>query len=423
MDNNPIQHRKDPRLDIIFSGLIILLPFFVQYKGIGSTISLGELLLIICLGLIILSTRCIKKTKINVSIFIFYIVVLLSAVINSFFDYFSTTAAITLILRMVFYAVLIYEARLHFKLSYVSKFYYFFVFLASIYLLLQWVYHTFIGGYLPIYINYSLLFPPEARAESLAVYYRWAFRPSSLFLEPSYYSKFVLPGIALLVFKSKKSKFEILTIVVSCVALLMSTANSAIIGLLIIFIIKLLDINMKNSVKNVLLKFLLALIMIATFIFFSSSSHTSYQSDRLISGGSINQRIIRGTIIFNELPFFHQIFGVGINNLGSYVIENGIYTQYDETNLNYAASSVQLLVCFGIIGFVVFLIAMIMYIPKINNVKKSVRTICYVQFFLLVFDVIYSNILFSSGFAFSIIILESIIEENTIKGDYDIGCR
>lgn len=412
------------KIDRIFSLLIILLLFLGQYKGIGSIISLGELLLLLCLGVIIISNPYLKPSKINRIFVVFYLVVLLTVCINSFFDYFVLGSAITIILRMLFYAVLIYEARMHFKFSYIEKFYYFCIFIASAYLIIQYLYHTFLGGYLPIYINYSFLFPPEARAASLETYYRWAFRPSSLFLEPSYFSKFVLPGVGFLVFTKNKPKFQIITVVVSCLALVLSTANSAIIGLLIIFVAKLFDVNKKNTIKNMIIRILLLTAMIVAYVFFTWSNEMAYQYNRLYSGGSFDQRILRGLIIFQQLPLFHQIFGVGVNNLDSYIEKYGLYTQYDESNLNYSASSVQILNFCGIIGFIMLVLLLLSYIPKIKKLAAGDRTQCFVQFYLLIFNVIYSQVVFSSGFAFPVIILESIIEENKNKqkGDIEIGC-
>ena len=91
----------------------------------------------------------------------------------------------------------------------------------------------------------------------------------------------------------------------------------------------------------------------------------------------------------------NKLMGVGINNLGNYMEYNGISTEFDETNLNYCSSIVQILTNSGIIGFIFFVI----YLAGIFKISKN--NICSkILFVMLLFLLSYENILFSYRFCF-----------------------
>ena len=107
--------RKSISLDVVFSALIILLPFLYQYKGIGNVISLGEVVLapfIAYYSIKILGG--IKKREINKPLLYFYLAGLVLTLFNVLSSYFSLEAAGTIILRLVYYMLLVFVARRYF---------------------------------------------------------------------------------------------------------------------------------------------------------------------------------------------------------------------------------------------------------------------------------------------------------------------
>lgn len=138
--------------------------------------------------------------------------------------------------------------------------------------------------------------------------------------------------------------------------------------------------------------------------------------NRIINGRSINTRIVRGFIIFAQLPFFHQIFGVGINNLESYVKANGIMTLFDESNLNYSATIGQTLDYSGIVGLSALLIYFFHLAKRTRSLIKKGRIeismfesgSMVAMLFLVVFILGYESVMFTYRFAFLIIIFESL---------------
>lgn len=385
----------------IFSILIILLPFLYQYKGI-SYISLGELLLLPFMSYFFIND---KKLKVCRKEWLFYSYVIFSTFICMVFSYFNILDAMTVIVRMFFYAILIKEANDYFSWKKVEKIYTILVILLSTYLLIQFFYYKKTGNYLPIYINYNFIFTPEQRAKDLIEYYKWNFRPSSLFLEPSYYALYCIPFLCFEIFRSDKKIKDCIFLLLVISSVFISGAGSGIMVILLLvcyfFFIKLKRIGVYSKITSLIILILIIFIIIC----FLSLNLEGTSLHRLQTGGSINQRITRGIIIFKELTLFHKIFGVGINNIENYMIQNRINTPFDEANLNYMCSILQVLNCFGVIGIIFF-------INYIYSIWKKINKIIILKslFFMMIFVMSYEGILFTYRFAFLFIILNSDIK-------------
>ncbi len=385
----------------IFSILIILLPFFYQYKGFYY-ISFGELLLFPFMIYFFIHD---KKLKVYKKEWLFYSYIIFSTIFCMVFSYFEISSALTVITRMIYYAILIKEATYHFSWKNVEKFYIITVILFSVYLLIQFFYNKITNDYLPIYINYNFIFTPEQRAKDLIEYYKWNFRPSSLFLEPSYYALYCIPFLCFEIFKSDKKIKDYIFLLLITSSVFISGAGSGIMAILLLgcyfFFIKLKRIGVSSKITSIMILILIIFIIIC----FLSLNLEGTSLHRLQTGGSMNQRITRGIIIFKELTLLHKIFGVGINNIENYMIQNKISTPFDEANLNYMCSILQVLNCFGMIGIVLF-------INYIYSIWKKINRIIILKslFFMMIFVMSYEGILFTYRFAFLFIILNSDIK-------------
>ena len=244
-----IRNIKIERINKYFSISIILLPFLYQYRGFGEIISLGEIIVGI-FTIIILWLDRFKLKKIDQYLFFFYFITVATSLLCISLPYFQLKAFITVIMRLIFYAVVINIARTHFDFMYIEKMYYTLIFIFSFYLIIQSFYHSFTGGYLPIYIKYEWQFPPESRPVSLSDYYKWNFRASSMFLEPSYFTLFVLPSLCPLLFKYKRTIFETITLIVAIIAVLLSSASSGFIGIIILFIVFLIKTKGNQKITH-----------------------------------------------------------------------------------------------------------------------------------------------------------------------------
>ena len=300
----------------------------------------------------------------------FYVVSIVLTLICVGFQYFSIGETLTVIIRLVFYGIVIYVARNNFDFLSVRKLYYSLVFVFSIYLVIQYLYHTIVGGYLPIYLNHAWQFPPESRSASLNTIYRFNFRASSLFLEPSYFTFYALPEVCILMYQKGKTAFDKISFVITVIAIGLSTSSSGIVGVVIIFTCYLFGINYRKTGRQILISFCAILLIIGYFTILKSAS--TWTVNRLVGGGSVNERIVRGVLVYDKLPLFHKLIGVGLNNLGTYMRTYGISTIYDESNLNYASSVVQTLNYTGIIGLL-FLVNYYIHMYKKCRVCSSIK--------------------------------------------------
>ncbi len=415
--------RDSNTLDKVFSMLIILLPFLYQYRGIGRIVSFGEVLLIIVSAFIIIQRFTGKIKQYDKYLLAFYLVSIVTSILCIGFSYFDMSAAFTVILRLFLYAIIIYIGRKHFVLSAVYGFYVNLACVFSIYLIIQYLYHYSSGGYLPIYISHNLLFPPEARAASLSTYYMWGFRASSLFLEPSYFTLFALPSVPLLLYQKRRKLFRTIELVIICTALVFSTASSALAGLIIIFAVFLFgktdQLNSKKNLSRILIVFAAVGLIFAYFYF---SENAMFFVKRLQSGGSLNNRVLRGLIVYKDLPIFHKIVGVGLNNLEPYMLTNGLSTAYDEVNLNYSCSMVQTLDYSGIIGITVLVAFLFSLYRKVVKRAKGLLIDGVVSadcikplFWLLIFILSYESILFTYRFCFLLNIIIGVYNDTNTR--------
>lgn len=396
-----------------FSVLIILLPFLQQYIGLGNVVSLGEILLVpFILGFLIADGKTIG-TLVNRSLLFFYLVSIGLSVIGGFpFDYFSFGEFWTLVARLVFYAGLILVARRHFTWDVVRDLYLLLVTVAALYLVIQYVYHLAGGGYLPIVISDSLVFSPEKTFDTWTDKYQWYFRPSSLFLEPSYYSLFTLPALVAFAISEKDKSLPRFVLLVVTYAL--SSANS---GLLASIVVLILFLAFKKKTQLDYLVGSLMLLAAVLYLPFHNIDWMTAAGERLAAGGSLDNRVIRGFMCSGLLGPFHQVIGVGLNNLGSYMSYNALSTGFDSDGLNYCATWIQTLNYSGIVGFC----ALVFYVGSLFKQCKGrmSRALCVV----LIVVMAYESILFSYRFAFMVILLEGFIRYESAAAECEAGVQ
>ena len=158
-------------------------------------------------------------------------------------------------------------------------------------------------------------------------------------------------------------------------------------------------------------------------LFFSGKLAFIPAVKRIAAGGSFNQRVLRGIIVYQEIPPFYQFFGVGLNNLEPYMNENNISTYYDEWNLNYCASFIQTLNYSGIIGLLSITFLMINYLFKAINLRDYKNNLVFVFLLSLLFIFAYESILFTYRFAFLIVIFESVVSSGEKYRQKKSGCE
>lgn len=353
-------------IDYIFSALVMLLPFLYQYASPIIFISLGEFLLFpfIVMFLIDILAYPSKSIFIDRALLVFLLLTfLLTFIVGVNGLYFSAYDSLTLFARVLFYSALIFVSRSHFRLMLAMKVYTVFTVVFSVYLLLQYAAHMAAGINLPLTLPFPLFYAEQRDyivQGNLEWYYNnYMFRPSSLFIEPSYFTSYALGNLCYQLFYVDEKHVQptarnyIITALIS-MALIASTSSAGILGLVLIFayfIMKKITTK-RNSTVYINGKYvLLSVLIIIGLLFLYTSKFASEGVGRTLKGASIAARIYRGFYVYGEFDLFHQIFGVGLNNLADYMNFYGLHTPYDETNLNIVASLIGTLVCNGWLGF------------------------------------------------------------------------
>ena len=224
--------------------------------------------------------------------------------------------------------------------------------------------------YKPVFINSSVL------------------RPTSIFIEPGYYSQFVIPLFAYLLFKkqtldatiNKRKSIFIVLLLISGV--LLSTSGQGIILIIIILLIKFVHLifRQKFTLKNTLVFYTIALVFVIFLITNFEYLNTILLRLVISDDSTTGIRLLRGFQVYKELPIEHRVFGVGYGNIGYYMTINNITTNYDNfSQIEYFSSFTNLLVSVGFFGPIIYLISVLSpYNKRKNEQYVSVLIIIFI---------------------------------------------
>ena len=390
----------------LFTLLVVLLPFLYQYKSPIGTVALGEFLLIPFI-LYYFSRRKISTViyKPYNGYFSYVICAIICTLFASLQSYFSYSDFFTVFLRIIYYSLLIYVSYKHFDVKLGLKLCAYLTLFFSIYLIAQYISYKTIGLVLPTVLHKNWVFSPEMGTRlDYELYYKYVYRPSSLFLEPSYYVLFAGLGLTAVLFRTDKvnKTFNLILALIVTMSIVISTSTLGILVLIVdwgaYFCNAFFLEKRKIAIKNVLFFFVFC--SFAVYLFSSSLAETLIT--RTMSGGSFSTRILRGLLIAKSLNPFQLLFGVGINNISNYVQTYGVFTPYDETNLNYLSSVIGTYVMSGIFVFCIYIR---MYIKSWNKSKDIIGKILVIL--LLLISAIEMNS-FTYRFAFYFIFIVNI---------------
>ena len=361
--------REKKFLSTIFSVLIACLPFLYQYATPVSVLSLGEALLLPFILLYFVSD--LKLGVENKSYCGFYILMLLVVLMNSVAliiqPYASFAKSLTVISRLVYYALLVYVGRKRINVNILFITLIVVAVINSLYTITQYITHMTFGFDLPTTLQFLPVFGEEniQGRTNLAEYYRYNFRPSGLFLEPSYAALFSAPGllISLLHEKYGNEPYSRPAAVIITFGLIAGTSSMALIAIILGWVcFAFRRFIIRNSIGQAVISpagFFVALVLCCMVVFVLFSPLGEMTLSRLdISNGSAGQRVIRGWLIASRLDIKTFLVGTGLNNVAEFVLRSGITTKFDESNLDYLSSWSSALVSSGVFvltGYALFM--------------------------------------------------------------------
>ncbi len=398
-----------------FTFFVVLLPFFYQYKSPISVISFGEFILapFILYYLINFEWKRIPYRGYN-GYFLYIFAVLMASLMASINTYYRFAEFATVLVRIIFYSCLIlvsYENfDIHRGLNLVRDFSLFF----SIYVIIQYITYKSAGIILPTVLNSNWVFSAERGIRTnYSEYYRFIYRPSSLFLEPSYYALFTGVGLtsALLYEDNKKTRFKFIVGLIITVGMVVSTSSAALLLIIVnwlAYLYKIFFIERRRITRRKLL------LIITLCIFMSVIFRSPLAATLLIrthGGGSFSNRITRGFILAKKMNIYQMLFGVGINNVEGFMHYNNITTIYDEGNLNYVSSMIGTYLCSGVIAFICYIRMFFLSYARSQQLLGKILTISFA-----IFNFIEANS-YSYRFAFFMVFILNIplLEERMPK--------
>lgn len=393
-------------LNIRFYSLCIVLSTFLhQYGSFLPGVTFGELMLILTSAFVLLFDGFnlnIYKTKKLIEFYsVCMLLTLLSFLLQQHdFIAVSTFKVFSRWVRYFAYVVFIVISADKLNANYALKVYRYFCIFISFYIILQTLGYYVFNFALPIKIL-PLPFSRESDMyELFSGFDKYYYRAYGPFAEPGYAAKFLLPGLALSLYDSLNGHKNIALVMLISAGIIFTTSVQGLLLCVFSYIYfgfsLLLNKKFPISFKPVKIFFIGSSVLILTCVFYSlgifdtpieriSSIYTVSQGGTL-ARGSTGIRVYRGFALFAVLPILYKIIGVGLGNLGNFVIENNIYTNFDYffTSLNqfeYVNAISGLLLSSGIIGGIYF----IFYIMNLYKNTSHQYRLILIQLIVLLF--------------------------------------
>ena len=171
------------------------------------------------------------------------------------------------------------------------------------------------------------------------------------------------------------------------ISALLSTSTNAIVIIVLSWAVYLLYMNLKTNEKRNIIQIIAIIIAIVVVVLIAAnvSDTFSYGLKRiqlLISGdnasGSAYERVKKGFEIWSQLGFIEKLFGIGFGTYDSYYALGRIHVFNGE--IEYMSSLSYILVCSGVIGLALFIIAILNYTKDRSFLKCSLVLLLAVVF-------------------------------------------
>lgn len=406
----------------VFSVLVACLPFLYQYASPIPVLSLGEMLL---LPFIFFYFMLDLKHGIKLCNYCgFYYLMLLVVVMNLLAlmiqPYAAFQKSATVLLRLIYYSLLIYVGYRRINVNILLTTLIVAAVANSLYTIAQYVSHMAFGFDLPITLPFLSVFGEEnlQGRTDLAEHYRYFFRPSGLFLEPSYAAFFSAPGLLIALLHSQYSEkpYSLLAAAIITLGLIAGTSSMALIAIALGWMCFVFRRSVSHNLRgqivvNPLGFFAASVLCLMVGIVLLSPLGEMTLGRLSISDGSAGQRIIRGWIVASQLDLKSLIVGTGLNNVAEFVLHSGATTQFDESNLDYLSSWSSALISSGIFVFMGY----VLFFSRLF--QKQDTTIGKVFVLLFVITGFVEAMLYTYRFAFYLLIAFSFAKDMRARQD------
>lgn len=363
---------KQNRINVtgVFTILIVLSPFLMQYASGIPGVTLADLLMGIVSIVLVIKYRLKFITKKTMPLLLFWGFGFFVSLISFLIKQDITFEVITRFIRFSYYIYLVLVGAKYFDIRKGLTLYRKICIATSLYILTQVIAYKFAGIVLP----FKILSIPWASGKTFGVEdvssiaNMYFYRPSGFFIEPGYAAQFLLPGLAFSLFGWMKSSKQIdwRSTVVIYVSLLISTSSQGLfLGTFIIAMFIVIRLFKSKDFSDITKNTILIFLGLGISIFFLRLDVVQLSLNKIsgaISGGvrggsSTALRLFRGFFVYLQIPIQFKIFGLGHGNLGNYVMTNNIITRFDPPIMSaavadYANGVSTTLLYYGLFGFV-----------------------------------------------------------------------
>lgn len=368
---------------IVFTYFIVLMPIINQYQVVGFRII--EIFAILGMFFMFLYTRMRIQINGYVKFAIYGLIVSVISSTILVFLHPDMVSIFTLLLRWIKYIVVILgivvAANYFLQIELAIEIYKRVVIIACMILMIQIFLH-FVANINLFFIipNTTLNYNSNMTSDALLIMLNnrismgFPYRASSFFIEPAYFSIYVLPMLALLLLGNIKNRDILLSLFIT-VSLLLSSSSIGIVGSIVIwigFIFKIIRERKISTKIVILVPFIIILtVLILPKIIntdsFQFSLRTKLEALKHLSvGSSLTLRLLRGLFYYLKMEIFYKLWGVGYGNLSSYYHITDMNLVLDSANMEVAyMNGVQEILCtYGIIGVCIFIIWFIKIFKK-----------------------------------------------------------
>ncbi len=353
-----MQKMKIDLIKITTINILLFAPLSV-YPILGAGVTLGDVLLLINFLLIVFLPFKGKKVFIPIPIFIYIIMIILVTLIHWSLGIEVISNDLLSFLRYIFYLCFcLYVSKNFFDFKYFYQIYKVVAFLLAIYVIFQFVSFFLFKFILPI----NILSFIGLRAVDSVYWYdtlsRYTsgliqYRPCAIFIEPAHYVVYQAPILYLLlnnIVNDNRNNIYLSFIII--ISILLSGSTTGIIIISFCVFNSILRYIKKDIIKSVIV---CLFVLIGGFLFFNSN-YGLMVIQRTFSDentGAINGRFANTNIVFSDTNK-HIIIG------------NGMAYAKD----NYVPSYHRLILSYGLIGFITFIMFMLLIYDKCNIIGK-----------------------------------------------------
>lgn len=366
MTNGPLTSRSSAK-SRVFTLLLILLPIINQVQILGY--SFLEFFGVVAMIMVLLRSHFRLRVS---GLVLFYIYMTLSAFISTIIYGESLLTAVLSAARIIVIYVGIFKgAKELFDIKYAKTWFVRIVLVLCVLLYFQLVMYYLLGRQIYLIpdgltlnygsgMNSSLLVQRNIRS----VMGGYIFRPSSLFIEPSYFAYYSSPALILLLFDCKLNRNNLYKALTISLASILTTSTICLVcvlftwSLFVIFGRHNLSKGQRRSIIAFILILILALLIVLnqSAVQFSLSRKMTQLLD-LGESTSSSMRLTRGWEYFGYMNPFLRIIGCGFGHLADYFDISGMGMKMSNSiNLtSYMNSFTGVLCSLGIVGLILFL--------------------------------------------------------------------